>query len=47
MFLANNFEDDFVKGYCISTYIRAMIRTPRVQFLFALEAALSLLRVAL
>ena len=36
MFLANTFEDDFVKGYCISTYIRAMMRTPRVQFLFAL-----------
>ena len=45
MFLANTFEDDFVKGYCISTYIRTMIRTPRVQFLFALEAALSLLFV--
>ena len=45
MFVANTFEDDFVKGYCISTYIRTMIRTPRVQFLFALEAALSLLFV--
>jgi hypothetical protein len=45
MFLANTFEDDFVKGYCISTYIRTMIRTPCVQFLFALEAALSLLFV--